>query len=79
MYTIQTSGISDVVLVQIYYTVNGENRPVLDLPYLGSKRFTDIPLSDVTYDSEISVEFLVRSVQTFSERSEPLTIRMLHI
>lgn len=36
-------------------------------------------LSDVTYDSDISVEFLVRSITTFSDRSDPLTMRMLHI
>ena len=75
----QTSGISDPVIVQIYYTVNKEDRPALNLPYLGSRRFTDILLSDVTYNDNISVEFLMRNITTFSERSDPLTIRMLQV
>ena len=75
----QTSGISEPVIVQIYYNVNKEDRLALNMPYPQSKSFTDILLSDVTYNDNISVEFLVRNITTFSERSDPLTIRMLQV
>ena len=71
----QNSGVNDAVIVQIYYSVNGEDRPVLNIPSHRSKSLNDIFLPDVTYNDDISVEFIVRGITTMSERSNPLTIR----
>ena len=71
----QNSGVSDAVFVHIYYSVNGDNRPVLNIPFHHSKSLNDIFLRDVTYNDDISVEFIVRNITTMSERSDPLTIR----
>ena len=72
----QNSGVSDAVIVHIYYSVNGEDQSVLNIPFHRSKSLNDIFLPDVTYNDDISVEFTVRSITTMSERSDPLTIRM---
>ena len=57
-------------LVYIYYSVNGENQSVLNIPYPRSKRLTDILLpSGVTYNDDISVQLSIRNITATSETS----------
>ena len=78
-YTMQTTGISDAVIMQIFYTVNGRDEEELNMPYPRSKNVTDILLPGVAYNDDISVQFSVRSINVISERSDLLTLRMCKI
>ena len=78
-YTMQTTGIRDAVIMQIFYTVNGGNEQELNIPYPRSKNVTDILLPGVAYNGDISVQFSVRSIAVMSERSDLLRLRMCKI
>ena len=78
-YTMQTTGISDAVIMQIFYTVNGRDEEELSMTYPRSKSVTDILLPGVAYNDDISVQFSVRNITVISERSDLLTLRMCKI
>ena len=72
----QDSGIDGVTSVKIYYSVNGRDETNLTLPYQGSNTITDIMLTDVQYNDNISIQVSLQSATTMTGRSDPLILRM---
>ena len=72
----QDSGIDGVTSVKIYYSVNGRDETNLTLPYQGSSTITDIMLTDVQYNDNISIQVSLQSATTMTGRSDPLILRM---
>ena len=59
----------------MYYSVNGRNELNITIPYQGTNNITDITLSNVHYNDNISVQIVMQNATTMTRRSNRSLIR----